>query len=83
MLIGGARWRSGIRARSAIVEVKQLSQRPVIGWVTTKKKFSSRAPPCFGRHVKPLVPAALAVVNNHQSALGPRDGLRPDLPIHP
>jgi hypothetical protein len=29
----------------------------VIGWVT--KNVLSRAPPCFGRHVKPLVPAAL------------------------
>jgi hypothetical protein len=24
----------------------------------------SRAPPCFGRHVKPLVPAAFVVVTN-------------------
>ncbi|RVE53862.1 hypothetical protein evm_001524 [Chilo suppressalis] len=28
----------------------------VIGWVT--KNLLSRVPPCFGRHVKPLVPAA-------------------------
>ncbi|RVE41463.1 hypothetical protein evm_013887 [Chilo suppressalis] len=34
----------------------------------------SRAPPCFGRHVKPLVPAASAVVSTRQSALGPRGG---------
>jgi hypothetical protein len=25
----------------------------------------SRAPPCFGRHVKPLVPATFAVVSTH------------------
>ncbi|RVE49367.1 hypothetical protein evm_005982 [Chilo suppressalis] len=37
------------------------------------QKLLSRAPPCFGRHVKPLVPAASAVVSTHQSALGPRD----------
>jgi hypothetical protein len=39
----------------------------------------SRAPPCFGMHVKPLVPAAFAVVSTHQSALGPRGGLWPVL----
>jgi hypothetical protein len=27
----------------------------------------SRAPPCFGRHVKPLVPVAFAVVSTHSS----------------
>jgi hypothetical protein len=27
----------------------------------------SRAPPCFGRHVKPLVPVAFAVVSIHSS----------------
>jgi hypothetical protein len=31
--------------------------------------------PCFGRHVKPLVPGAFAVVSTHQSALGPRGEL--------
>ncbi|RVE55040.1 hypothetical protein evm_000407 [Chilo suppressalis] len=36
------------------------------------QKFLSRAPPCFGRHVKPLVPAASAVVSTRQSALRPR-----------
>jgi hypothetical protein len=41
---------------SAIAEVKQ--RWSVIGWVT--KKLLSRAPPCFGRHVKS---AAFAVVN--------------------
>jgi hypothetical protein len=37
--------------------------------------LSSRAPPCFGKHVKPLVQAVFAVVSTHQSALGPRGGL--------
>jgi hypothetical protein len=27
----------------------------------------SRAPPYFGRHVKPLVPAAFAVISTHSS----------------
>jgi hypothetical protein len=61
--------------RRAIAEVKQRGS--VIGWVT--KNLLSRAPPCFGRHVKPLVPAAFAVVSNHQLALGPRGGLWPVL----
>jgi hypothetical protein len=39
----------------------------------------SRAPPCFARHVKPLVPAIFAVVRTHQPALGPRGGLWPVL----
>jgi hypothetical protein len=51
--------------RRAIAEVKQ--RWSVIGWVT---KILSRAPPCFGRHFKPLVPAAIAVVSTHQPALG-------------
>jgi hypothetical protein len=44
--------------RRAIVEVKQ--HWSVIGWVT--KNLLSRAPLCFGGHVKPLVPAAFAVL---------------------
>jgi hypothetical protein len=39
-------------------------------WMGDQKKKLSRAPPCFGRHVKPLVPAAFAVVSTHQPALG-------------
>jgi hypothetical protein len=35
------------------------------------KIFLSGAPPCFGRHVKPLVSAAFIVVSTHQSALDP------------
>jgi hypothetical protein len=46
----------------AIAAVKQ--RWSVIGWVT--KNVLSRAPPCFGRHVKQLDPAAFAVVSTHQ-----------------
>jgi hypothetical protein len=62
--------RSSMASRSvrAIVEIKQ--RWSVIRWVT--KNILSQTPPCFGRHVKPLVPAAFAVVSTHQSALGPR-----------
>jgi hypothetical protein len=58
---------------SACAEIKQ--DWSVIRWVT--KNILSRAPPCFGRHVKPLVPAAFAVVSTHQFALDPRGGLSP------
>jgi hypothetical protein len=63
-----------VRSR-AIAEDKQRSQWSVMGWVT--KTLSPRAPPCFGRHVKPLVPAAFAVVSTHQSALGSVVGYGP------
>jgi hypothetical protein len=53
--------------RRAIVEVKQ--RWSVIEWMAN---LLFRAPPCFERHVKPLVPAAFAIVTTHQSALGPR-----------
>jgi hypothetical protein len=62
----------------AIEEVKP--RWSVIGWVT--KNLLSRAPPCFGRHVKPLVPAVFAVVSTHQSALSPRGGLWPVLLVY-
>jgi hypothetical protein len=39
----------------------------------------SRAPPCFGMHVKPLLPATFTVVSTHQTALSPRGGLWPVL----
>jgi hypothetical protein len=61
----------------AIAEVKQ--RWSVIGWVT--ENLLSPAPPCFERHVKPLVPAAFAVVSTHQPALSPRGGLWPILLI--
>jgi hypothetical protein len=50
--------------RRALAERQRWS---VIRWV--KKILLSQAPPCFGRHVKPLV----------QPALGPRGGLWPVL----
>jgi hypothetical protein len=43
------------------------------------QKLLSLAPACFGRHVKPLVPAVFAVVSTHQPALVPRGGLWPVL----
>jgi hypothetical protein len=55
--------------RRVIVEVKQ--HWSLIGWMA--KNLLSRAPPCFGRHVKqPVVPAAFTVVSTHQPALSPR-----------
>jgi hypothetical protein len=45
--------------RHSITEVKQ--RWLVIGWLT--KNLLSRAPPCFGRHVKLVVPVAFAVVS--------------------
>jgi hypothetical protein len=57
--------------RLAIAEVKQ--RWSVIVWVT--KNLLSRAPPCFGRHVKPLDPAVFAVVSTHQHAQGTRGEL--------
>jgi hypothetical protein len=63
-----ARWPAVSALQRAIADVKQLWS--VIEWVTNI--LLSRAPPCFGRHVKPLVPAAFAVVIAHQPALGPR-----------
>jgi hypothetical protein len=54
--------------------IAEATQRwSVIGWLT--KNLLSRAPPCFRRHVKPLVPAAFAVVSAHPPALGPPGGL--------
>jgi hypothetical protein len=45
----------------AIAQVKQ--RWSVVGWVNKHLLF--RAPPCFGRQVKPLVPAAFAVVSTN------------------
>ncbi|RVE54355.1 hypothetical protein evm_000840 [Chilo suppressalis] len=64
--LGGARWRGWLARSAAIVEVKQI----FIGWVT--KNLPSPVPPCFGRHVKPLVPDESAVVSTRQSTLRPR-----------
>jgi hypothetical protein len=47
--------------RRDIAEVKQ--RWSVIGWVT--KNLLTLVPPCFGRHVKLLVPAAFAVVSTY------------------
>jgi hypothetical protein len=60
---------------SAIAEAKQRSQIPVIGWVT--KIYYLLTPPCFERHVKPLVPAAFAVFCPLQFQGGLTSGRRP------
>jgi hypothetical protein len=52
-------------------------RRPGVNWWVVPS--ANAAPPCFGRHVKPLVPAAFAVVSTHQSTLGTRGGLWPVL----
>jgi hypothetical protein len=57
----------------SIAEAKQRSQWSVIGRVT--KTLLTRVPPCFGRHVKPLVPAVFAIVSTYESAHGSRGGL--------
>jgi hypothetical protein len=61
--------RLGVRSRSS----------ENVGYWMGKQILLSRAPPCFARHVKPLVKAAFAVVSTHQSALSPRGGLWPVL----
>jgi hypothetical protein len=63
--------------RRAIAEAEQGWS--VIGCAT--ENVLSREPPCFGEHVKSLIPAAFLVVSTHQSALGPRGGLWPVLLI--
>jgi hypothetical protein len=57
----------------AKAKVKQLGS--FIGWMT--KNLLSQAPPCFGRQIKPLVPAAFTVVSTHQQALSLRGELWP------
>jgi hypothetical protein len=68
--VRGVPWPRG-QCASVIAEVKQ--RWSVIGWVTKNLLFQN--PACFGSHVKPLVPAAFAVVSTHQSGLSPRGGL--------
>jgi hypothetical protein len=47
----------------AQIKAKQRSQRSVIGW-ETNVYYLTRAHSCFERHVKPLVPAAFAIVSS-------------------
>jgi hypothetical protein len=46
------------------------------------KKLLSRAPPCFGRHVKPMFQAVFVVVSTHQSTPGSRGGYPLSLCVH-
>jgi hypothetical protein len=53
----GARWPRGQCARRAIDDAKQLS---MVNHKMGDQNLLFRAPPCFGRHVKPLVTVAFA-----------------------
>jgi hypothetical protein len=37
------------------------------GYRMGDQNLISRAPPCFRRHIKPLVPVAFAIVSTHSS----------------
>jgi hypothetical protein len=65
----GPPWARGRCVRRAIAEAKQRFQRAV-------QSLLSRAPPYFGRHVKPLIPAAF-VVSPLQFQGGLTSGRRP------
>jgi hypothetical protein len=78
-LVLSYKYSRGAQSRHTIVEAKQ--RWSVIRWLT--KNLLSRAPSCFERHVKPLLPAAFVVVSTHQSTLGPRSGLWPILLMCP
>jgi hypothetical protein len=47
------------------VSAFSVRSRALVGHQMRDQNFLSRAPPCFGRHVKPVVPAAFAVVSIH------------------
>jgi hypothetical protein len=61
---------SGQCARRAIAKAKHRSQN-----------LLSRGPPCFGRHVKPLVPVAFAIASTHSFQGGLTSGRRPVVKI--
>jgi hypothetical protein len=78
--------RSSMVPRSVRLACDRGSYAPLVGHPMGDQKFiisnSEEFLTCIpkhGRHVKPLVPAAFAVVSTHQSALGPRGGLWPVL----
>jgi hypothetical protein len=62
--VRGARWSRGQCAWRAIAEAKQCSQwmRKLTSHRIGDQNLLSRAPPRFGRHGKPLGPAAFAVM---------------------
>jgi hypothetical protein len=55
------------RAVSTLVRLRKLSNVRRGQSSDGDQNVLSRAPPCFGRHVKPLVPVAFAVVSTHSS----------------
>jgi hypothetical protein len=64
------RWSRGQCARCAIAETKQRFMTMTDHWINHRlgdQNLLSRAPPCYGRYVKPLVPVAFAVVSTNSS----------------
>jgi hypothetical protein len=61
--IGGARWSSGQCTQRLNAKAKQVE----VSYWMDDQNLLSRAPPCFGKHVKLLVPATFAVVSIHSS----------------
>jgi hypothetical protein len=55
--------------RSVRSACDRRSQAPVsmASYRVGDQSLLSRAPPCFGRHVKPLIPDAFAIVSTHSS----------------
>ncbi|RVE39941.1 hypothetical protein evm_015409 [Chilo suppressalis] len=76
-------WSRYLRAEDSRIMYDNRFCFAAVGHWMGGQKLLSGVPPCFGRHVKPLVPAASAVVSTRQSALGPRGGSWPNLPITP
>jgi hypothetical protein len=68
---------SCLSAWRAIAEAKQRLQKA--SHQMGDQNLLSRAPPCFGGHVKPLVPTTFTIVSTHQPALDQHDGLWPVL----
>jgi hypothetical protein len=57
----------GLAVSALGVQSRKLSNVLKVSHRMGDKNLSSRDPPCFGRHVKPLVPAAFAVVSTYSS----------------
>jgi hypothetical protein len=76
--VGSGRYKLGIiwrdQCRNSMVprsvRLRKLSN------IGQPENLLSRAPPCFKRHIKPLI-LAFVVVSNHQPSLGLRGGLWP------
>jgi hypothetical protein len=64
----------------AVVRSRKLSN-VLNGHRMSDQNLLSRTPPCFGRHVKPLVPVAFAVISPLQFQRGWTSGRRPVVKI--